>query len=622
MDLANLQDRMWQHGNVVRDLIATNGTGPQPIYYGGLDGVNLGVDRKVTTGLASSILLIVALVLGLRTWQLADSHLRHLYCLNGSRAQQKYWSVDHSRWWPWIKREVIYAPLGTKRHNRELQLSKAHNYGTIPGRIQTLLLTLYLIGNIVFCLLLDFKEERLAMLAELRGRTGVLAVTNLVPLVVMAGRNNPLIGLLKISFDTFNLFHRWIGRLVVAESVIHVLAWFAAYRESKGASAASRSFINDPFLCWGLAGSVCMGAMAIQSLSAVRHAFYETFLQAHQMLAVVALLAVYVHLDIPKLPALPSIRMAICLWLAERLLRVARIVYLNHARQAGSTKLVVTALPGEASRLTFQLPRHVTIQPGSHVYVYLPKVTLWQSHPFSVAWTYDSSELASGAAELGPKTPSTAERQGPPLLHRSGSRTPTTFSLICAARTGMTRKIYEIARASPSGSVQMCGFVEGPYAGHESLASYGTVFLYAGGAGITHHLVQIRHLLASAQDKTVATRKIVLVWTVREAEAFSWVRDWMEEILTMPGRREMLRVYLYVTRPKKLEGFVSAGKTMRMIAGRCCPGAVLDQELPHRIGATMVSVCGPGAFADEVRAAVRARIHLGTLDMNEESFTW
>ncbi|RMZ86591.1 hypothetical protein DV736_g6181, partial [Chaetothyriales sp. CBS 134916] len=612
---------MSHHVNVVRDLTATNGTGPQPIYYSGLEGVNLEVDRKVTTGLASSILLIVALVLGLRTWQLADSHLRHLYCLNGSQVQQKYWSVDHSRWWPWIKREIIYAPLGTKRHNRELQLSKAHNYGTIPGRIQTLLLTLYLIGNIVFCLLLDFKEERLVLLAELRGRTGVLAVANLVPLVVMAGRNNPLIGLLKISFDTFNLFHRWIGRLVVAESVIHVLAWFAAYKESKGAAAVSRSFMNDPFLCWGLTGSVCMGAMAIQSLSPIRHAFYETFLQAHQILAVVALLAVYVHLEIPKLPALPLIRIAICLWLAERLLRVARIAYLNHARQSGSTKLVVTALPGEASRLTFQLPRHVTIQPGSHVYVYLPKVTLWQSHPFSVAWTNTVSGPASGV-DLAPKTPSMAERQEPPLLDRSASRAPTRFSLICAARTGMTRKIYEIARASPSGSVEMCGFVEGPYAGHESLASYGTVFLYAGGAGITHHLIQIRHLLACAHDKTVATRKIVLVWTVREAEAFSWVRDWMEEILRMPGRREMVKVYLYVTRPKKLEAFVSAGQTIQVITGRCCPGSVLDHELPHRIGATMVSVCGPGAFADEVRVAVRARIHLGTIDMNEESFTW
>ncbi|RMZ76685.1 hypothetical protein DV738_g4859, partial [Chaetothyriales sp. CBS 135597] len=521
-----------------------------------------------------------------------------------------------------MKREIIYAPLGTKRHNHELQLSKAHNCGTIPSRIQTVLLTLYLIGNIVFCLLLDFKQESLAMLAELRGRTGILAVANLLPLVVMAGRNNPLIGLLKISFDTFNLFHRWVGRLVVCESVIHVLAWFAAYKQSMGTAAASRSFVNDPFLCWGLTGSVCMAVMAIQSVSPLRHAFYETFLQVHQILAAVGLLAVYVHLDIPKLPALPLIRIALCLWLAERLLRFARIIYLNHSRQSGSTKLIVTALPGEASQLSFRLPRHVNIAPGSHVYVYLPKLALWQSHPFSVAWTSTASEPSFGV-DIEPKTPGTAERQQ--SIHPRGfpaSRTPTRLSLICAARTGMTRKLYDIARASPSGSVEMAGFVEGPYGGHESLASYGTVFLFAGGAGITHHLVQIRHLLASAHDQMVATRKIVLVWTVREAEAFNWVRDWMEEILKMPGRREVLKVYVYVTRPRKLEGFISAGQRMQLIPGRCCPGSVLDQELPHRIGATMVSVCGPGGFADEVRAAVRARIHLATLDMTEESFTW
>ena len=48
-----------------------------------------------------------------------------------------------------------------------------------------------------------------------------------VPLFLLAGRNNPLIPLLNISFDTYNLIHRWFGRIVILEAVAHTLAYYA-----------------------------------------------------------------------------------------------------------------------------------------------------------------------------------------------------------------------------------------------------------------------------------------------------------------------------------------------------------------------------------------------------------
>lgn len=70
------------------------------------------------------------------------------------------------------------------------------------------------------------------MSVHLRNRTGTLAVVNLIPLVMMAGRNNPLIKLLNISFDTFNLAHRWFGRIMVAEAVAHTVAWAVEKKET------------------------------------------------------------------------------------------------------------------------------------------------------------------------------------------------------------------------------------------------------------------------------------------------------------------------------------------------------------------------------------------------------
>jgi ferredoxin-NADP reductase len=202
------------------------------------------------------------------------------------------------------------------------------------------------------------------------------------------------------------------------------------------------------------------------------------------------------------------------------------------------------------------------------------------------------------------------------------SLAPTSVSLVIAARSGMTRQLYERAHLSEDKVLRVKGFLEGPYAGHDSMVSYGTVVMFAGGAGITHHLVQIRHLLAGAQSQTVATRKIVLVWSVKDTDAMEWVKPWMNEILHMEARREVLSIRVHVSKPLRPINAKKNKPTLQCIKGRADPGAILDEVIPKRIGAMMVSVCGPGALADDVRVAVRARQHLASLEINEESFTW
>lgn len=613
-----------------RNLTFSNvaGTGPNvtniPPFYTGLHGVNLKMDSRLVKLLWLSILVAMSVVFILRLAQLFVSYIRNIYCMTATPSQQEYYTIDRVWIWPWLKKHIVFAPLVKKRHNREFQMSSAINYGTLPGRIHSILLIVYAISNLVYCLLLDWNApEKGAVFAELRGRSGILATVNLIPLVVLASRNNIAIPILRVSFDTFNLFHRWIGRVVAIETTIHFFAWMSAYILAKGDDATPKIFNHNPFLQFGLAGMVAIVILPFHSFSVIRHAFYETFLYLHQCLAFVALLGVYVHLDVKKLPAYPSILTAVLLWMAERLCRLARLVYLNYSRKGGITTVFVEALPGDACRVTFQLPRHITIRPGSHVYAYIPATSLWMSHPFSVAWTNIESEPPVGRSPLplSPKTPNSIERQS--FGRRfSVSKAPTSVSVIMVARTGMTRQLYQTARHSPNAKLYLNGFLEGPYAGHDSLESYGTVVMFAGGGGITHHLVQIRHLLAGAQAQTLATRKIVLVWSIRDIEPMEWVKPWMTEILHMEGRREVLKIMVYVSRPTHRINPKKSKPTVQLIEGRADPGAILDTVIPSRIGATMVSVCGPGALADEVRAAVRTRMHKANMDMNEESFTW
>ena len=595
-------------------------------YTEGLHGVQIEKDKILVRWLWVTMAILAVLVLSARIFQLSNSHLRRIFSLAANARQQSYWTFDKTTFWPRFKRDVLYAPLGRKRHHREIKFSEAVNVGTLPSRFHLGLLLLLLGSNIAYCCILDYDvADYGALIAELRGRTGILATANMVPLILFAGRNNPLISLLRVSFDTYNLLHRWIGRIVVVEAVAHTAAWATNCIRTKGVQTTFHSINESLFLQMGTAATVAMVIILLQSPSVVRHAFYETFLVLHQALAFVAVLGVYVHLESNDLPARPYIRAAVGLWVFDRILRVFHLARLNLSRRNGCTNIEVEALKGEACRVTFHLPRHITVRPGSHVYAYLPKISWWMSHPFSVAWTNTDSEPPTGSALLGssacPPSPSSLEKQMETFpLH--GSKRATSISLVVSARTGMTRKLYQQACASGSGMLHLRGMLEGPYAGHDSLKSYGTVVLFAGGAGITHHLIQIRHLIAACQAGTVATRKIVLIWSVRSVETLSWVRPWMDEILQMEGRRDVLAVLLFVTKPKSPRDMVSPSSTIKLFPGRCKPGVILDEEMTNRVGATAVSVCGPGPFADEVRSAVRERIDWGTLDFIEEAFTW
>ncbi len=582
----------------------------------GLAGVDQLANYLFINLLVIFFFIICAVSLVLRLSSMGHHHVRHLFAAGPGRDGQSYWTQNRTWLWPWVKRHVLYAPVWKKRHNREIQLSSAVSIGTLPSRYHTVLLVVYVLSNIVYCFVLDWRQtNRAAAIAELRGRSGALAAINLIPTVLFALRNNPLIPLLQVSYDTFNLLHRWTARIVVVESVIHVIAWAINSLNAGGFHGLQNSLSHSTSYQWGMVATAVFVYMTIQAWAPVRHAFYETFLNVHRLLAAFALIGVYVHLDTAHLPQLPYMKLALAFWVLEWIARSTRIIYYNFSRQR-QTRVTIEALPSETCRITFDLARPWKFRPGCHVHAYLPTIGLWSSHPFSVAWSEDHP--ISGHDDGKEKLPITALDLD--LDHRDEVR--TSLSLVVRARTGMTRKLFLAASSSLNGTITTYGCIEGPYGGHTSLDSYGTILLFAGGVGITHQVGYLRHLVAGCESGTVAARKIVLVWSVPNTEALEWVRPWMDEILKMKGRRDVLRIMLFVTKPKSSREVISGTGTVQMFPGRCDPQMIVDKEVRERVGAMVTTVCGPGAFADSVRHAVRRRIEVGSVDFVEEAFTY
>ncbi|ROW12251.1 hypothetical protein VMCG_00167 [Cytospora schulzeri] len=575
----------------------------------GAAGSNSAIDPNVENVLLSNYLYYVLAVLGgvVLVYQVYILVIRYMRTVSALNNPTQHYFARESWRDAFFKRSIQYAPIWNKRHNREIALSSAVNVGTLPTRLQLIVLAGYFATNVAFCVLdIGFHGNFDTWIDQLRNRTGVLSVVNMVPLWLMAGRNNPLIKWLGMSFDTFNLLHRWLGRIVVIEAVVHTFAFWGGSVGEKSWGEVIASTFGDSFLLYGFIGTIAFVFLFFQAASIPRHAFYETFKILHIVGAAVSLVGVWYHLQISSLPQLNYLYAVVALWCFDRAARAIRLAYANVG--SGGTRTLVEALPGNAVRVTVNMARPWAFGPGQHAYLYFPSISWWQSHPFSVAWSEETDSFD------GEKLPMDRNE----VL----SKRKTSMCFVIRARTGATGALYKKASACPDGRLLTSCYVEGPYGGTHNLQSYGTVMLFAGGVGVAQAVPHVRDLVVGYSNGTVAARKIVLVWIIQSPEHLEWIRPWMTEILAMGRRRECLRIMLFVSRPRNTKEIHSPSSTVQMFPGRPNIEHLIGAEMENQVGAMGVTVCGPGALSDEVRLAVRNRQYNGTIEFCEEAFSW
>ena len=565
-------------------------------------------------------------------------YLRTLVCLSSNNLECfKTQDPLYAR----LKQHLLYAPLFARRHSVPLSLWR-FDVGMLPSRLQALFFLGIIVMNVTLATHgIEWHEDETTLHFHFRNRLGSLAVANMIPLFLIAGRNSPLIWLTRMSFATYNIFHRWFGRIVIALAISHAVVEFhfmvgLSKKMKKDPVENFGSFLKEQaFLLWGFVVSTsnilvsalliiksCLAMLAIlfTSVSAFRHAFYETFLHVHIALVALILAGLWTHLD--GLESKVFVKVLIAIWVIERSVRLLTLVYRNLGRQ--STNATIEALPGGTMRVTLRLTRPFRLTPGQYVYLTIPKIGLWTSHPFSVAWsqtevrrfplesTRVSSDVEKAVTIL--ETPIIEED------HSSGK--PKSISLLVRRRKGFTERLYQKVLCSRFGRLSLYAYAEGPYGSLHSYDSYSSVMLIAGGIGITAQMPHLRHLVLGAGKHTVAAKRVLFVWIIRSPEHLEWVRPWMTEILGYPGRREVLRIKIFVTRPRSAREIRSPSSTVQMFAGKPDVGMLVEKEAREQIGAMAVGVCGPGSLSDDVRDTTRKMQWRRNVDLVEEGFGW
>lgn len=363
-------------------------------------------------------------------------------------------------------------------------------------------------------------------------------------------------------------------------------------------------------------------ALSVHSIAILRHAFYETFHHLHVCLVITAFALIYKHTEMSPI-AHVYLQIAIALWIADRASRLAMLVYRNVGGSRLS-KVDAEILPGECVRLNININRPWNFRPGQYAFITLPSIGIYMSHPFSVSWcTYEplpvnhnQGQLEEGEYELD------LYKQHPRAEHMipKGPAKVTSMSMLVRRRNGFTDSLYRRVLEA-NGHLSLHAYVTGPYGAPQCYDSYGSVLLIAAGVGISHIIPYVRHLTAGHAQGTIATGRIRLVWIVRSTEHIDWIGPWMRAILDIPRRREVLHVSVFVTHPQTTTRPIHS-TTVRLVPGKPNLKAIFSEEIEYQIGALMVSVCGTGSLADDVRQACRKIQKKSRVDFVEETFSW
>ncbi|EST05457.2 Ferric reductase transmembrane component-like domain protein [Kalmanozyma brasiliensis GHG001] len=243
----------------------------------------------------------------------------------------------------------------------------------------------------------------------------------------------------------------------------------------------------------------------------------------------------------------------------------------------------VQLLPGKTLRLTLRTPNKMSWKPGQWVYLNMPNVRFWESHPFTIASAHDAdfpvaTQFVDADTEKG-------------LAHAQKAKgEERTMVLLVRCRHGFTRQLWNFvakkrqmqiqAAADAHQGASMYGMpgtamvptlgkdttgvhiraiVDGPYGSSDRThwGIHSSIVIICGGSGVSFGMSVLEHLCAcmvgavtlgkgGKGGKKFLTQRVRFVWIVREFSHLQWVAAALRRCIEMVPP-EQLQVDLYVT---------------------------------------------------------------------------
>ncbi|KAF1842027.1 uncharacterized protein K460DRAFT_419995 [Cucurbitaria berberidis CBS 394.84] len=468
-----------------------------------------------------------------------------------------------------------------------------------PPQNAVSLLVIAWIGLIIFYNIYHMPLE-LLYLFVFADRCGILFISNLPLLYLLAAKNQPIKLLTGYSYESLNIFHRRVGEVLCFEAFIHFLGmWAVWYGLLRHLGFTLARFVFNRVVLMGLGAFIAYEVIYFTSLGSFRQRWYEVFLALHIVLQVAGLVFLWFHNPTSR----PYVGISLAIFLVDRL--VYRIWLKSTSHPATLTVLedeetiLLSANWAIDERRSVLAPKSMKHgwKPNEHIFISIPALSrkhAIQSHPFTIF----------SAA------PTTVTQDG------QDQQQHAWFNLLIRAQaeSGFTHTLLQHARHSPQTRIRL----DGPYGSSHALdvlESSSTAVIIAGGSGIAVAYPLLYALLhppaPSSSDDLESTpvkpsnRKVKLLWVTHSPHHRLWIPedklkelvDWGLDVLIPPptalaGRPDVRDV---------LQGWV-------------------DSE---RVGSTGVVVSGPDGLVRDVRNTCAGLIWRGgDVNIQVEKFGW
>ncbi|KAF7881571.1 uncharacterized protein EAF02_006259 [Botrytis sinoallii] len=356
-----------------------------------------------------------------------------------------------------------------------------------PSSGRTILLLCYW-AILIFMMTYDVTIKDAYYYERIGFRGAWISVTQ-VPLIYLLSSKSNIIGaLIGSSHERLNWFHRWVSRTLLLTVTVHGAFFF---QEWVRADFVSFELKLMPMVKYGMGAWGILLWTFLSSLSPLRRMAYEVFVLQHIACAAVFLWLLYIH--VPEY-ARYNVWFAVAAMSFDWVLRGILLIVRNfrvkvvgaacRGMQRVGHQAELQALSADITIISIK-DAPFTWKAGQHMYLWLPRLGPLETHPFTIASPYQTSNKCHC----------------------------NEIQLAIRAQKGFSRRIHNYASKMQSldKTAILTAFVSGPYGVPPNWSSYETILLISASTGASYTLPILESILHNPTPTCVQRIQFLLV---------------------------------------------------------------------------------------------------------------
>lgn len=300
---------------------------------------------------------------------------------------------------------IYYAISGFLMKQPEIEAFANCNWG------MSLVICGYYLLTLGFC----FYDVHLAHPVILAFRLGLISAANMPLLYVFGTKHSPISWMVGWSYEQLNMFHQHIGNVCIKTMIAHTAIFLYYFR--------LEYLFTQRWSLAGVVAGICFFIILLSAHPKIKELLYELFYIVHLVGLLVCLPALWYHHPTAR----PFVALAVFSVIYDRVVRFAKDYRLAYSTvEIGAGDTIIIRIPIDDNSDSEKVPlgflgrwlsNHPLLpwHPGQHVFITVVGCGFFESHPFTVASNYHTSD---------------------------------TMDIVIRARNGFTRRFLEQTRKS------------------------------------------------------------------------------------------------------------------------------------------------------------------------------